>query len=280
MPDTRPKDGSAEPRIFSSILHARAHDARNLTRACGVVPLIVALHVLLLVGLNACWQGASRSTADTAPEDVALVLHLLATAPPPPAGAAAVTSSSGPHRATAARARPFPLPRPITQPPPATPLPDEDPPSTAALEDASSHAPKTPGGMTGGVTGGIIGGLVSNVLAASSAGLLPVVMPVPSEEITGHEKDYLRTMFRDRFADLPYPEAAEAAGIEGIVPLRITVGAQGQLLGLALAGACPHALLCDAAMKAVREEAPFPPPPPALGARISVVLPFRYRIIR
>ncbi|AGC41909.1 TonB family protein [Myxococcus stipitatus DSM 14675] len=282
MTDARPKDDSAEPGCFNSILRARAHEARDLTRTCGVVPLIVIVHVLLLIGLNACWQGASHSTRDT-PRETALVLRLLASAPPPPAPAGTATASA-PQRAKARKARPFPNPR-LTQLPPTTSFPDEDPPGATELEEPSSETPDgaadgVTGGVKGGVTGGVIGGLLSNVLAASSAGLLPVVMPAPSsDEPTDDEKDYLRRMFRDRFEDLPYPEAAEAAGIEGIVPLRITVGARGQLLGLSMAGACPHALLCDAAMKAVREEAPFPPPPRALGSRVSVVLPFRYRII-
>jgi protein TonB len=85
-------------------------------------------------------------------------------------------------------------------------------------------------------------------------------------------------MFRDRFENVRYPHQAAMAGIEGKLVVRISVGARGQLLGLEVAGYCPHYVLCDAAIQAVRDAAPFPAPPPELGGRVTVELPFNYHL--
>nr|BDT30943.1 energy transducer TonB [Myxococcus sp. MH1] len=280
MPDASPKDDAADTRLFASVVDARSRSTADTTRTFWVAPLVVALHALLLVGLDSIWHGSTRTPTLTTKDEDTLVLRLLA-APPPPPPAPAATTPSAPRLATARRARPFPKPtlsRP-QHPRPETP-PVIDPPvarpQVAALDTVAAA---TPGGVSGGVAGGIIGGMVNSVLVASSAGLLPVTPPPPTaEQRAAWEEDYFEVMFRDRFENVRYPHQAAMAGIEGRFALRITVGARGQLLALSIVGRCPHYVLCDAAMAAVREAAPFPPPPSALGPRVTVELPFNYHL--
>lgn len=275
MPDASPRDGLAEQRPFASIIHARSRGAREFARTCLMVPVIAALHVVLLVGLDACWRGASVATGRAEPEDSALVLRLLAAPPSPPAVPTTVSApAASRHVTTTRRARPFLKPRPSTAARSSAKAPEEPP-----LAAPPTAAP--PGGAAGGIPSGLIGGVVNSVLAASSAGLLHAPPPAPSrDELTAREESYFKVMFRDRFEDMHYPDEAARAGLEGRFVLRITVGPRGQLLGLTVVGRCPHAILCDSAMAAVREAAPFPPPPTRLGPHVTVEVPFNYRLLR
>ncbi|WP_426748331.1 TonB family protein [Myxococcus faecalis] len=278
MPDASPKDGTADTRLFASVVDARSRSTADTTRTLWVAPLVVALHALLLVGLDSIWHGATRASTLTTKDEDTLVLRLLAAPPPPPPAPA---TPSAPRLASARRARPFPKPtlsRPQHSRPETPPVID---PAVAQSQVAAPDtvATATPGGVSGGVAGGIIGGMVNSVLVASSAGLLPVTPPPPTaEQRAAWEEDYFEVMFRDRFENVRYPHQAAMAGIEGRFALRITVGARGQLLALSIVGRCPHYVLCDAAMAAVREAAPFPPPPSALGPRVTVELPFNYHL--
>lgn len=285
MPDESPKDGHAEAALFASVAHARSRGAAHTTRIFWVAPLAVAFHVLVLVGLDAIWHGSTHAPRSPPRDDDALVLRLLA-APPPPPPAPGASTASAQARASARRARPFPkptAPKALHQPsePRPLPTPEAPPPTDTAAPDSTveAHATASSGGVSGGVAGGVIGGVVNSVLAASSAGLLPVAQPPPSpEERTAWEEEYFEVMFRDRFENVRYPHQAAMAGIEGRFSLRITVGARGQLLELSVVGTCPHYVLCDAAQAAVRAAAPFPPPPAALGPRVTVELPFNYHL--
>jgi len=251
--------------------------------------LSLVLHGLVLGGLVTLWQGASRPARAPHTEDSALVLRLMASPPPPaPARAAA------PAKTTARRPRPFkvalPRPPPATPRPPAPVAPETGPetPATPGAETsvadavaATAHGPSdaAPGATPGGEANGIIGGMVRGVLAASSAGMLPVAPPPPSAtERAAWEEEYFEAMFRDRFEDVRYPHQAAAAGIEGQFSVRISVDARGRLVALSVVGTCPHHVLCDAALAAVREAAPFPPPPAALGTPVTVELPFNYHL--
>ncbi|MCP3065545.1 energy transducer TonB [Myxococcus sp. K38C18041901] len=279
MPDESPKDGAADSRLFASVVEARSRSTTDTTRTFWVAPLVVALHVLLLIGLDGIWHGSTRAPKLEAKDDDALVLRLLA-APPPPPPAPAAAMPTAPRLATARRARPFPKPTLSRLQPPRPETPAAiDPPVAQPQVPALDTAAATPGGVSGGVAGGIIGGMVNSVLVASSAGLLPVAPPPPTaEQRAAWEEEYFEVMFRDRFENVRYPHQAAMAGIEGRFALRITVGTRGQLLALAIVGRCPHYVLCDAAMAAVREAAPFPPPPSALGPRVTVELPFNYHL--
>jgi protein TonB len=90
---------------------------------------------------------------------------------------------------------------------------------------------------------------------------------------------YLQEIFRSRIAArFHYPEEAERLELTGLVVVRVSVLPNGALANTRIVGKCPHRILCDAAERTVRDAAPFPPPPAALGGAISVAVPFQYRL--
>ncbi|WP_426756634.1 TonB family protein [Myxococcus sp. Y35] len=154
----------------------------------------------------------------------------------------------------------------------ATALREGEPLSAGA---PASGAPSGPGSLAGRA----VAGVMQRSLGPGAAGLLLEAPPPPPPDTrAADERRYFEQMFRDRFEDLPYPQEARMAGIEGQLMLRITVGVQGQLVALSVRGPCPHPILCEAAQDAVRQAAPFPPPPPSLGGNITVELPFNYHL--
>ena len=108
--------------------------------------------------------------------------------------------------------------------------------------------------------------------------------PPPPPSLTREQRQsltssYLQELFRSRIAaHFQYPREAEDLGLEGLVTLRVSIDRSGQLLGMRVQGPCPHTMLCDAALRTVRESVPFPPPPAELGGSIAVDVPFQYRL--
>ncbi len=220
-------------------------------------------------------------------------------APHPSTRPAPDTASEQPSQSRSARRpRPFRTPTPPRVPPvPSEPKPREPPPTrqepvpaphlpafgpgAPTLAEPLSAAP--PAGMASDVDASLAGrsvaGAVQRSLGPGVTGLLVEAPPEVSPDDTAEaERRAFEQMFRDRFEDMPYPHQARMAGIEGQFVLRISVGVQGQLVGLSVVGACPHAVLCDAAQDAVRKAAPFPPPPPVLGGHITIELPFNFHL--
>ena len=282
MPDAGAKAGTFEGALFASVLHARARQARERARTLWVVPLVIGLHALALLGLTVFWHGSSRGGASARNDGGELILRLVPAAPPPPP-AAPSTPASVTRETVARRARPFPKPT-VSKRLPTSSQPErppagawQAPPPDTVTEEATAGLAE---GVPGGVAGGVVGGLVQGVLGATNPGLvLAPPPPRPTEEqLTTWREQYFETMFRDRFENVRYPHQAAMAGIQGRLVVRISVGARGQLLGLEIAGRCPHSVLCDAAMQAVRDAAPFPAPPPELGGRVTVELPFNYHL--
>jgi protein TonB len=283
MPDAGATAGTSPGALFASVIHAQARQAPDRQRSLWLVPLALGVHAVALVALGVIWHGGEGGPARQRDDSGDLVLRLVAAPPPPPpsitAGAMPATVA---RKTVTRRPRPFPkptlaqaLPTPVESPTPPVEAPPDMPelPGTDAAIGGS-------GGMPGGVAGGVVGGLVQGVLGVSNPGLLRVPPPPrPTEDqLTAWREEYFETMFRDRFENVRYPHQAAMAGIEGKLVVRISVGARGQVLGLEVLGYCPHYVLCDAAMQAVREAAPFPPPPPELGGRVTVELPFNYHL--
>ncbi|MFP2907089.1 TonB family protein [Pyxidicoccus sp. 3LFB2] len=282
MPDAGAKAGTFQGALFASVLQARAPDRG---RSLWLTPLAIGFHALALLGLASLWHGGSGGSDRATDDSGDLVLRLVSAPPPPPPAAPVASSVATVARKTVARrARPFPAPT-LPQSPP-TPVesptpPVEEPPSLpdTAQTAGTDVVASGPAGVLGGVAGGVVGGLVRGVLGSSNPGLLAAPPPRHSpEQLSTWREAYFETMFRDRFENVRYPHQAAMAGIEGKLVVRISVGARGQILGLEVLGYCPHYVLCDAAMKAVRDAAPFPPPPPELGGRVTVELPFNYHL--
>ncbi|MCP3136285.1 TonB family protein [Pyxidicoccus xibeiensis] len=288
MPDAGAKAVPFQEPLFASVAHAHSRRAPDRARTLWVMPLALGFHALVLLGVTTVWHAGDRDTPATASDRGDLVLRLLAAPPPPPPPAATSSPGTVPRKTVARRARPFPKPTLAPRPLPAALEPatlpseaeleaEQAPPGTAGGALASDSE-GVAGGLAGGITGGVVGGVVQQVLGASNVGLLLAPPPPrPTEEqLTTWREHYFETMFRDRFENVRYPHQAAMAGIEGKLVIQISVGSRGQLLGLKVHGYCPHYVLCDAALQAVRDAAPFPPPPPELGGRVTVELPFNF----
>jgi protein TonB len=273
--------------LFASILDAHAPQAERRARLLRWVPFSLALHILAVLVLARGWQEAAPPPIRA--EDDAPVIKLLA-APRglPSAVAAAARPVQAVTRRVVARKKtlrlqPAPLPTrapEAEEPPPlpeAVPEADDAPSSPLDTSEAEGGAisanvaeESVEGAAAGGVLGGILGGVLSN-------GIPPPPALTPEEREAMVER-YAEMLIRARFRRMRYPHQAAAAGIKGEVLLRVSISAQGRVLELEQIGRCPHPLLCDSALEAVRKAEPFPPPPPELGNPFILELPFRYRL--
>jgi protein TonB len=77
-----------------------------------------------------------------------------------------------------------------------------------------------------------------------------------------------------------YPKDAQRHDEQGTVTVRLSIDAQGSLLGATVAGSCPAASLCEAALVTAGEAAPYPAPPPALGGNVELLVRMQYVLER
>jgi protein TonB len=225
----------------------------------------IALHVAALVGVAVA---SYWNVEEITPPTVSVRMLVLPAPPPPPAPPMVARAAPSPPRPS--RPQPLVQPRPVVEPPP-EPLPE--PP-------AASEPAGTTNGLAGGVTGGAEGGVIGAVTTAAPP---PPPPPRPPELAPQQRKAlldrYLHELLRTRIAARhSYPPEAERLGAEGKVVIRVAIDRSGRLLGLSLAGACPHEVLCDAAQRTIRDATPFPPPPAELGGTIAVEVPLSYRL--
>jgi periplasmic protein TonB len=280
------QEAGAESVLFASVLNPHAHQAGRRARLLWVVPLVLALHVLAIVVLAPARREASRLSIRA--EDDALVLKLLAA---PPALPSAVAAAAAPAQAITRRVAPRkellrlrpaapPTPAPKAEEP--LPPPEDIPeaggaPSPHGTAEAEGGALSTDAvmdseeGAAASEGGGILGGVLSSIVP-------PPPPPLTPEEREAWIERYVETIIRARFMRVRYPHQAAAAGIKGEVLLRVTISPQGRLLKLEQIGHCPHPVLCEAALKSMRNAEPLPPPPPELGNPCTFELPFRYRL--
>ncbi|AKQ69530.1 Ferric siderophore transport system, periplasmic binding protein TonB [Myxococcus hansupus] len=311
MPEDETETRTPETPLFTSVAQPHAAAPPGRKRLFSLVLVAVGLHAAMLFGVATLWRGVPRRMEGEATHGEVLVLRLTTprarsapatTTPPSSDTSAAVatpdttTAPKQPSRLRAARRpRPFRAPTPPRVPPeprpqappltrhepvPAPNMPASGPGAPTLAEPLSAAPPAGPASdIEGSLAGRSVAGAVQRSLGPGVPGLLVEAPPEVSPDDTADaDRRAFEQMFRDRFEDLPYPHQARMAGLEGQFVLRISVGVQGQLVDLGVVGACPHSILCDAALDAVRKAAPFPPPPPALGGRVTVELPFNFHL--
>ena len=281
--------GAPSHSLFGAVLQSRA-DGSGRGRFVKAALLALAVHAaaLLLLSVGASSRvGPSVATGGGGDSREVAVRFMVprAQAPSAPSASRPLASKPAPMRrhstqpAKVLTLRPPTAEQPVARTPPAeavvegteqAPAESAEPASTEAAPEAVAGSAGS--GVPGGVTGGSLGG---------AGGLMP---PPPPPSLTREQRQsltssYLQELFRSRIAArFQYPPEAEHLGLEGIVTLRVSIGHGGQLLGMRVQGPCPHPMLCDAALRTVRESVPFPPPPAELGASIAVDVPFQYRL--
>ncbi|WP_141591643.1 TonB family protein [Myxococcus sp. AB056] len=272
MPDAPAKARPPEGVLFASAFRGHETEARSRQRTLMLVLAVIGLHAAALIGAASFWHGTPRRLEGETTRGEVLVLRLTALPPSAPVGDVTGPAPAPLRSRTARRPRPSRAPSP--------PRPAAAPRASQLAEPLSVGRPAgIPAHDRDSLAGRAVAGITQRALGPDYPGLL--VEPPPATAPDNREdmaRRYFEQMFRDRFEDVPYPHEARMAGIEGSLVLRISVGVQGQLVALGVLGPCPHPLLCEAAQEAVRHAAPFPPPPPALGDRVTVELPFNYHL--
>lgn len=250
----------------SLVVFAVRGSALQLEPAGGKRALDTAIAVETLETLGGAAPGAAAASSPSAP---------VAVAPPAPATVAPTPRP----RERAQRPPPVAAPAPAASAPalprePSTSAPAAAAPETSAVAPAAAPASGALGATSGvaravGSAGGSAGGSAAGVGSAS---------PGRGNGQDGAARErllarYLATV-RARVAEhREYPYLARRANLEGTVCLRVSIGANGHLLGVApTCGANARPLLA-AALASVKEAAPFPPLPPALGPVLTLDVP-------
>ncbi|HEX5746337.1 MAG TPA: energy transducer TonB [Archangium sp.] len=283
--------GAPAHPLFSAVLQPRAEGAsRGRFGKAAFVALAVHGAALLLLSVGASSRVvAPGSTGGAGGSREIALSFMVARAPAAPAPTPSPPHASRPapvrrHVSRPARVLTPRLPaveQPAARPPPAEPTVEatEEAPADVAEGPPAEAAPgaEAGGGGIGAVAGSPGGGV-------GGAGALMPPPPPPPPSLTREQRQsltssYLQELLRSRIAArFQYPPQAEELGLEGVVTLRVSIGHGGQLLGMRVHGPCPHPMLCDAALRTVRESLPFPPPPAELGQSIAVDVPFQYRL--
>ena len=257
LPASPPIASAPSAKMFAGFLDQAAGRRQTGWLRRATVAVSLTAHALLLS------VGAAYSfwTVDelSPPRVVVSLLTLPAPPPPPPAA-----------RAARATPKPRPRPQPTLQQPvttaPVQPQPDE----------ADTKADEAQAGEREGVEGGVTGGVAGAVLTSAAPPRLPQLSPQERQALI---RRYLEEILRTRIASrLRLPAEAERLGVEGTVVMLLAIDGGGRLVGLRTAGACPHEILCEAAARTIREAAPFPPPPAALGGGLQAEMPLSYRL--
>jgi protein TonB len=185
---------------------------------------------------------------ETPPPDV------LATLPAPDLAIEAPEFPAAPVTVETPRAQPAesapqkPVERKPATARPVAAKPVSRPPAPAAARSQAAPAPSSRGG-SGGTT--------------QSAG---------TAEIASYRARILAHLARHK----TYPTAARSAGIEGRTIVSFTVTRDGNVTGVALAGASGSALLDEATLAMVRRALPFPPMPEGAPSTLTIVTAIRF----
>lgn len=95
------------------------------------------------------------------------------------------------------------------------------------------------------------------------------------EKATSTYKEYVLSRIASKKT---YPIAARAKGMEGRVKIHITVLPSGEVTTLEIKKECPHALLNEAALTAVKKAAPFKKMPKELQSTLDFVFAMDYQL--
>lgn len=228
--------------------------------------LSAALHAVVA----AAWLIAPTPSHDLGAG--ALTVQLLVETPPAPEPPA-----PEPPRPEAAQPEPKPeLPKPETPKPlPAKPTPRPAPrapaPTPAQAAAVTENAPAAPA-ATNEPAQPVMSSEPAEPAAAASAPAAPAVSVGAPNARNVERDDYLRMVWsrimRHRPARVPFA---------GLTRLRFTLATDGTLVDVEVAETSGSGVLDRAALDAVRQAAPFPPPPPLSADALRFEIPFQFR---
>ena len=193
--------------------------------------------------------------------------------PEPPPSPAPVEDTT-PSAAVAAKEPFTPAPAPATS----STAPEARQASASGAPSAVATGPVAPG-AAGAVPGSAAGGLGGG--GAGVTGSAQGATGALSTEARGQLLARYLKGVRDRVEQhREYPYLARRANLEGTICLRVSVGANGQVLAVTPTCGHTHLPLLKAALQSVSSAAPFPPIPAALGPRLTLDVPVVFELDR
>jgi protein TonB len=203
-----------------------------------------------------------------------VTVDILTEVPVPPPAPEAVPPPPPVKPAVIRRAAPMPLAPARPVPAAVTPTPAEEPTSADApeVEEAPQRtAGEGPPVLVATIPTGTPGGSAAGV----PGGGAPPLTEAQRTSMIGRYRDALWSRIHDVSR---YPTEALELEPQGRVLVQVTVDRAGRLRGARLAGACPHPMLCEDALRTVRAAAPFPALPAALGDSLKIEIPIDYEM--
>lgn len=171
-----------------------------------------------------------------------------------------------------------PVPPAPAAPAPQAPAVEEVPEKVEESAEGLPAAGLTEGGEGPAVAVGVPGGRGTGTGSSAAPPPRPAAVPaLDSRARQGLLQRFLNEAIRPRIADhFRYPREAQELELEGAVLLKVKIDPRGRVVDVSLIGQCPHALLCEDAVRTVRAASPFPPPPTELAGLIQVEVPMNY----
>jgi len=174
--------------------------------------------------------------------------------PPPTASSAPAPEAAPEPESTIAAAPPPETERPVEPVPDARPEPKQNASTEASAEEPTEAAAEPV------------------EVAALDPSEVSAPPPAPSGPSAAEVDAYIAEVRRRIEERKAYPALARRRGLESRVTVRISIGADGQLSGVETLDSTV-ALFERAAVQAIEDAAPFPPPPPGFG---ELEIPLRY----
>jgi len=270
--------------------------ARRLS--CGQ---LAALWTALLYGVAALlfwslWQPPPPTAPAAEPDTITLALDWFASPIPNPPAAAPVLqdrpeptpvaepepepvpeSNPEPEPIQVPEPVPVPEPEPKLEPKPETkpkpkpePRPEKRPTPVSALP---AEMPLSPPAATPAVAP------TANPETARNAEV-PTPAPVVEPPSADAERRWHAAISQRIQSRLRYPPLAKRLGLEGTARVRFTVSADGSVSSLTLAETSGDSSLDQAALDAVQDSSPLPPPPAGLDTPVTLSQPVRFQLRR
>jgi TonB family protein len=201
-----------------------------------------------------------------------------------PQGVAAVAPQRPARREAAVRrAQPIEPQRDSSEPAPTQPAAELPLAREAPAASAAPSPPPTTSAQRGDALDGLAGALPASAQRTMGADAAALGFGGARPASPGTDPDvlrqrYLRELRQRVLAQREYPRAAQRAGLQGVICLRLSLTASGYVSELrATCGPLPEVLL-EAAQRAVRAAEPFRALPSAFGSQLTVDLPVVFQL--
>ena len=171
--------------------------------------------------------------------------------------------------------KPTPTPRPTPTPTPPPPPKNTPPPVNLKLHVVQSHSTDTGGPAEQAYTPPPVGnenGVPTAVPTVAPTAAPATAAPAPAGPVEATDADFIHKVEPD------YPELASQQNIQGDVTVRITIGADGNVLAASISSSSGNPLLDAAALKAARASTFKPPTVNGVATQRDYLIIYTFRL--